>query len=69
MFTELMPLIEQRPLTITVAVLNGDRQIRVMWSRRVCGRVLEVLTMFHVLDIIPSFEDEAQPLACFRPRG
>jgi PRTRC genetic system protein E len=25
MFTELMPLIEQRPLTITVAVLNGDR--------------------------------------------
>jgi PRTRC genetic system protein E len=29
MFTELMPLIEQRPLTITVAVLNGSRQIRV----------------------------------------
>ena len=29
MFTELMPLIEQRPLTITVAVLNGGRQIRV----------------------------------------
>ena len=29
MFIELMPLIEQRPLTITVAVLNGGRQIRV----------------------------------------
>jgi PRTRC genetic system protein E len=29
MFTELMPLIEQRPLTITVAVMNGSRQIRV----------------------------------------
>src|SRR6267378_2068451 len=29
MFTELMPLIEHRPLTITVAVLNGSRQIRV----------------------------------------
>ena len=29
MFTELMPLIEHRPLTITVAVLNGGRQIRV----------------------------------------
>ena len=29
MFTELMPLIEQRPLTITVAILNGGRQIRV----------------------------------------
>jgi PRTRC genetic system protein E len=25
MFTELMPLIEQRPITITVAVLNGGR--------------------------------------------
>ena len=34
-----------------------------------CGRVLEVLTMFHVLDIIASFEDEAQALASFRPRG
>jgi len=29
MFTELMPLIEQRPLTITVAVLNDGRQLRV----------------------------------------
>ena len=29
MLTELMPLIEQRPITITVAVLNGSRQIRV----------------------------------------
>src|SRR6267143_53301 len=29
MFTELMPMIEQRPLTITVAVLNGGRRIRV----------------------------------------
>lgn len=29
MFTELMPLIEQRPLTITVAILSGSRQIRV----------------------------------------
>jgi PRTRC genetic system protein E len=29
MFTELMPLIEQRPLTITVAVLSGSHRIRV----------------------------------------
>jgi PRTRC genetic system protein E len=29
MFTELMPLIEQRPVTITVAVLNGTNLIRV----------------------------------------
>jgi anti-anti-sigma factor len=31
-----------------------------------CGRVLEVLTVFRLLDIIPSFEDEAQALASFR---
>jgi anti-sigma B factor antagonist len=30
-----------------------------------CGRVLEVLTVFHLLDTIPSFEDEAQALASF----
>lgn len=29
MFTELMPLIEQRPLTITVATLNGGLHLRV----------------------------------------
>jgi anti-anti-sigma factor len=32
-----------------------------------CGRVLEVLTLFRLLDAIPSFEDEAQALASFRP--
>jgi len=34
-----------------------------------CGRVLEVLTLFRLLDTIPSFEDEAQALASFRPQG
>jgi len=29
------------------------------------GRVRQVLTVFHVLDIIPSFDDEAQALASF----
>jgi anti-sigma B factor antagonist len=33
------------------------------------GRVLEVLTVFHLIDTIPSFEDEAEALASFRPRG
>ena len=32
-----------------------------------CGQVLEVLTVFRLLDTIPSFEDEAQALASFRP--
>jgi anti-sigma B factor antagonist len=33
------------------------------------GRVLEVLTLFRLLDIIPSFDNEAQALASFGPRG
>jgi len=32
-----------------------------------CGRVLELLTVVHLLDVIPSFDDEAQALASFRP--
>lgn len=34
-----------------------------------CGRVLEVLTVLRLLETIPSFEDEAQALASFRPVG
>ena len=33
------------------------------------GRVLQVLTVFHLLDLIPSFDDEAQALASFGPRS
>ena len=33
------------------------------------GRVLEVLTVLHLIEIIPSFQDEAEALASFRPRG
>jgi len=33
------------------------------------GRVLQVLSVFHLLDIIPSFDDEAQALASFGPRS
>ena len=32
---------------------------------RPCGRVLEVLTVFRLQDVIPSFENEAQALATF----
>jgi anti-anti-sigma factor len=32
------------------------------------GRVLEVLNVFRLLDAIPSFEDDTQALASFRPR-
>ena len=34
-----------------------------------CGRVLEVLTVFRLLNTIPAFEDEAEALASFRPRS
>jgi hypothetical protein len=33
------------------------------------GRVLQVLTVFHVLDIVPGFDDEAQALASFGLRS
>lgn len=33
------------------------------------GRVLEVFTVLRLLQVIPSFEDEAQALASFRSRG
>lgn len=33
------------------------------------GRVLAVLKVTHLLESIPSFEDEAQALASFRPRS
>jgi hypothetical protein len=32
------------------------------------GRVLEVLTLFRLLEMIPSVEDETQSLASFRPK-
>jgi anti-anti-sigma factor len=32
-------------------------------------RVLEVLKVLRLLEIIPSFEDESQALASFRPQG
>ena len=33
------------------------------------GLVLQVLTVIHLLDIIPSFDDEAQAVASFGPRS
>ena len=36
---------------------------------RPCGRVLEVFRALHLLEIIPTFEDETQALASFRPLG
>jgi anti-anti-sigma factor len=34
-----------------------------------CGQVREVLRVIHLPDIIPTFEDETEALASFRPQG
>ena len=36
---------------------------------RPSGHVLETFKVMHLLEIIPSFEDEAQALTTFRPQG
>ncbi len=36
---------------------------------RPVGHVLEVFRVLHLLEIIPTFEDETQALASFRPLG
>jgi anti-anti-sigma factor len=36
---------------------------------RPCGRARAVLQVIHLLDVIPTFEDEAQALASFREHG
>lgn len=33
------------------------------------GRVQDVLQVMHVADLIPTFEDETEALASFRPQG
>ena len=39
-----------------------DGELKLLGPR---GRVLEVLTLFHLLDVIPSYIDERQALASF----
>ena len=36
---------------------------------RLSGRVLEVLNVFHLTNAIPSFENEAEAVDSFQPRG
>jgi anti-anti-sigma factor len=43
---------------------GGDLKLQ-----RPSGRVLEAFKVMHVAEIIPSFEDETQALASFRPLG
>ena len=49
-----------------VSLKRQDGDLKLLCPR---GRVLEVLTLFRLVTTIPSFEDEDQALASFRPRG
>ena len=49
---------------VSLRRMGGDLRLL-----RPSGRVLHVLTVCHLLEVIPSFENETQALASFRPRG
>ena len=49
-----------------VSLKRCDGELKLL---RPSGRVLHVLTMFRLLNTIPSFEDETQALASFEPQG
>ena len=49
-----------------VSLKQQGGRLRLLGPR---GRVLQVLTVLHLLDIVESFEDEAQALASFQPLG
>jgi anti-anti-sigma factor len=49
-----------------ICLQRQDGELKLLGPR---GRVLEVLTLFRLLDTIPSFKDEPQALASFRPRS
>lgn len=61
MFTELMPLIEQRPVTITVAVLSGSQRIRVNVVPKSLEKDFKVNEKigYSSKDKIPKVPDEA----------
>jgi len=54
---------------ITWTYVSLSRQGGSLKLLRPCGRVRAVLRVIRLLDIIPTFEDEIQALASFRPQG
>ena len=54
---------------ITKTYVSLGRQGGSLKLLRPCGRVRAVLRVVRLPDIIPTFEDEAQALASFRPEG
>ena len=54
---------------ITGMYVSLGRQGGVLKLLRPCGRVRAVLRVIRLLDLIPTFDDETQALASFRPQG
>ncbi len=54
---------------ITATYVSLSRQGGSLKLLRPCGRVRTVLRVIRLLDVIPTFEDETQALASFRPQG
>ena len=50
----------------TVSLRGQGGSLKLLRPR---GRVLEVLGVLHLLEIIPSFEDETEALSSFQPLG
>jgi anti-anti-sigma factor len=49
-----------------VALRRSGGNLKILGPR---GRVLDVLKVFRLLDVIPSFDHETEALDSFRPRG
>ena len=62
--------VDSSGVSVVVEAYNSlRRQGGTLKFLRPNGRVLAVLKVTHLLEAIPSFEDEAQPLASFRQRS
>ena len=51
---------------IYVSIKRRGGELKLLSPR---GRVLDVLRVFRLLDVIPSFEEEIEALGSFQPRG
>jgi anti-anti-sigma factor len=49
-----------------LSLQRQDGELKLLGPR---GRVLEVLTLFRLIEVIPCFTDERQALASFRPQS
>jgi anti-anti-sigma factor len=50
---------------MSVSLKRGGGQLKLLSPR---GRVLDVLTVFRLIEVIPCFDDETEALESFEPR-